>query len=203
MALTTTSLARQFFDKAARLRRTNWENPQLLADELFSIFRSVLEIAEQADENDDDGEGDDDGGTTRPSDNIGGVTIVKGNETFPSGTGPNYDAIDWPGAGSGNGTGSPQSIPDPTTNPIIMYGEVQAKVDGFNYLVTCWAKDPASNPPIGVLAVRQGLIDPDDTIPSGTPTLVIAFPVQTSVANAPFQISGARMQIPIWLRPQT
>jgi hypothetical protein len=194
MARTTTDLAQQLFDASSRLYRTDWPNPQMLAQELFAIFRSLLEKEVAAAGSSTTVETTE-GSTTRPSDNIGGVTVTKGGETFNSGSGPDYNAIDWPDFDAGDTTGTP----DPTLNPITLYGEVLSKEGGSTYRVKCWAKDPATSAPISTLSVRQGLIDPDETIPAGTPVLVIVFLKEPLVAGGPFRVASARMQVPVWM----
>jgi hypothetical protein len=195
MAQTTLSLAQQLFTASARLRRTNWPNPSLLAEEIFSIFRSILEQQQADTSTGNTTTPSTTGNTTNPT-TIGGVTVTKGDTTYSSGVGPNLNAIDWPGQTQSE---AEQATPDPTLNPITLYGEVGNKVGGSTYSVTCWAKDPATNPPIATLTVRQGLIDADETIPSGTPVVVVVFLKAAAVAGGPFQVAGARMQVPVFL----
>lgn len=70
------------------------------------------------------------------------------------------------------------AVPIPEFNPFMLYGEVQAVSSGVIYKVKCWARSPFVNasPPIGVLDVRFPMVDPSETIPSGTPVPVLCFP---------------------------
>lgn len=196
MATTTLSLAQQLFDASSRLVRTKWKDPEMLAQELFAIFRSVLDQVTTDTRNEStSGSSTNTGNTTNPT-VLGGISVTKGDETFSSGISVNYDAIDWEGQESAD---REDATPDPTMNPIVLYGEVRDKISGSTYSVRCWAKDPAANPPIATLTVRQGLIDTDDTIPSGTPVLVIAFLRAPASSGGPLKIASARMQVPVFL----
>lgn len=201
MATTTLSLAQQLYDSSARLTRTKWQNPEMLAQEIFAIFRSVLDQVKVDTRNETTSQPTDSGNTTPSTPTSGGgIIITKGNETFNSGIGVNYDAIDWEGQESAD---RENATPDPTNNPIVLYGEVRDKLGGSTYSVRCWAKDPAANPPIGTLTVRQGLIDTDDTIPSGTPVIVIAFLKAPTSTGGPIRVASARMQVPVFLSPKS
>lgn len=189
------TLQEQFYQKALRLRRTDWPNPSMLADEIFSIFRSLSDIIAVI-ENGKQTTGGGDTTNINEGSNFGGTTVTIGDETIQTGFGPNYGAIEWPGQNANDGDAA---TPNPANNPIVLYGEIVAKISGSMYSVRCYAKDPSSSPPVGVLTVRQGLINPDETIPAGTPVVVIAFPTTPTIAGSPLVISSAVMQVPVWL----
>jgi hypothetical protein len=131
------------------------------------------------------------------------ITVNRGGETFtfgsPGGTtggttgGIDLGTITFPGS-----TNDPNAVPNASDTPFPLWGVVGNKVAGSVYKVTVYAKDPATSPAIGVFDVTQGLIDPDDTIPAGTPTLVLIFP---GVVGTQRTVKKAMMQVPVHLTP--
>lgn len=172
-----------FREAAARFKRTNWRSVQTLADELFSVFSSQLELTPQSVTiNQAAGAtlpplviNQPAGSTTPP------IQINRGDETTTIG----------PGGGGGGGGGidlgdiifpgqvpadAEAATPPPALNPIALHGRVVGKVGGTIYSVRCWAKNPVLYPPIGVLEVEFPDVDADDTIPVGARCPVIMFP---------------------------
>lgn len=190
---------------ARRFLRTRWKSVQHLAEELFAMFhRSMTVFAERIVLTPQPGDPRSPVEIIQPADSVApAITITQGNTTITiggpnggtgGGGGPDLTEIDFPGSNPGDVN---VSVPPPQDNPIPLWGVVVAKVDGSLYQVRCWARDPLSAPPVGVLEVVQGLIDPTATIPAGTPTIVLAFPGLNE--NNQRTILRAVMQVPVWL----
>lgn len=111
---------------------------------------------------------------------------------LPDRNGDSLELFDFPpgggiaGVGEGGGGGADlgditfpgqeaNSIPAPTDNPFMLYGEVVAKESGQTYSVNVWAKSP-TGPRAGTISVRFPMVGPAEDIPAGTPTPVICFP---------------------------
>lgn len=168
---------------AMRFIRRKWPNVQQLAEELYATFRKGMTIEpgqiiieQQA-------------GDTRPPIVIRQPDDFTGPVIQVTRGGVNIDLGSSSGGGSGGGTdlGSIEfpsqdpdqvnlSVPDPSDNPITLYGEVRDKIGGQVYSVECWAKNPLTAPSIGILQVTAPAVDPDDTLPGGYAVLVLAFP---------------------------
>lgn len=183
---------------AERIIRTSWRSVNELAQELYAIFRGDAPIISSGPV-----QLSPDPGvpaiqiTQTPGDDTPPITVNGQPITTSGGGGTDLGDIDWPGS-------DPTTITDatpatPSDNPITLYGEVVAKINGDTYSVRCWAKNPDTAPPIGILPVQQRLIDPDDTIPPTTPVFVIAFPGTVGGVRT---IIKAVMQTPVWLGEQ-
>jgi hypothetical protein len=184
--------------EAARIVRTEWYSVQALAEELYAIFRDDLPLTHSGPI------------TLTPEPGTTAINIVTSDDTTPpitvngepiatggGGGGTDLDDITWPG----HDPADTDAFPLPQDNPISLYGEVVAKVEGAVYNVRVWAKNPLTSPALGVLPVRQMLIDADDEIPPGTPVCpVIVFPGTVGGVRT---IQAAVMQVPVFLEAAT
>lgn len=132
-------------------------------------------------------------GNTNPGGNGGGGGDLGGGGTGGGG-GTDLGGLEFPGQ---NPDDKVFAVPAPADNPFVMHGVVGEKLGSNTYAVTCFAKDPQTARPIGVVNVTQGQISADDTIPPGTEVLVIAFPGKDSSGRQ--TILGARMYVPVYL----
>lgn len=177
---------------AVRFIRTQWRSVQDFAEECYALFNDKLPLTHSGPI------------TLTPEPGTTAINIITSDDdtdpitvngqpitTGGGGGGTDLRDIEWPDLPTEDEI---LAIPPPGDNPIPLYGEVIAKISGDTYSVRCWARDPDSFPPIGVLTVQQRLIDPDDTIPPNTPVQVLAFP------NGGV-IQKAVMQVPVFLPP--
>lgn len=190
---------------AERFVRTQWKDVQTLAQELYAIFREPLDIqpgsikiVQPA------------GATTppiqvtQPAANTGpGISISNGGTTITlgpvggsgggsGGGGINLGSVTFPGQDPGDVA---QAVPAPNENPIVLHGKIVAKIAGTVYQVRCWAKNPDTAPPIGLLAVDFKDADPDESLPANATCPVIAFP---GADGTVFTILKATGYFPVW-----
>lgn len=188
-----------FHEYAIRLIRERWPTPTELAEELFAIFRSNIPLTHNGPITlTQDTDAPPLTINLRDDDTTGGIVINRGGTP-----------INFPGSGGGGGGGTDLdditwpdepdviAVPDPQETPFPLWGVILSKVNGSVYRVRCWAKDPASSPPIATLNVTQGLVDPAEEIPAGTPVIVIVFPV---IEGTTIRVGSAYMQSPVWRR---
>lgn len=196
-----------FKEAAARFKRTSWRSVQTLADEMFSVFGSALDLTPQSITiNQAPGATipplviNQPAGPNNPPpiqiNNGGTVTNIGGGgtgNTGGGGGGPDLGNIVFPGQQPGDVN---VAVPPPNQNPIVLHGRVSGKVGGTVYKVRCWAKNPVLYPPIGILDVEFPDVDPTDIIPNGVRCPVIMFPKLVSNVVQPDKSIG---YVPVWL----
>jgi hypothetical protein len=119
------------------------------------------------------------GGITFNTPDTGIATPPTGGTGGTTGGGPDLGDIDYP-----SGPPDPAAIPAPSENPIVLYGEVNSKIDGNRYSVRCWAKDPLTSLPIATLEVYVAGLDPTEELTLNHPMPVIVFPSSGGIGRA-------------------
>lgn len=189
---------------AERFRRTKWKSVDQLAQELYSIFIHPMEISpsriviEQPAGADEPAiEVIQDPGVASPA-----IEITQGSNTVALGGGSSggggidLGEVVFPEADPGD---TNLSVPEPQYNPFVLHGQVTGKVSGRVYKVRVWARDPAVYPALGIISVTFTDVDPDDTIPAGSSTPVVAFP---GASGSTTTIVAARGYVPVFLEPE-
>lgn len=205
-----------FGPETERLIRTKWKGVQSFAEEVWSLLQGDLPITQNAPVTITQTNPNDPRSPLTidlPADASGpGITITRGSDTVTLGNfsptdggsgggggdinlgGIDLASLDWPGQ---DPTTSDAATPDPSDNPFTLYGVVQDQIGGNQYNVAVWAVSPNFGPSIGTIPVRQALIASDDSIPAGTPTLVLCFPGTTLLGKR--GIVDAIMQVPVFV----
>lgn len=196
-----------FGEAAARFVRTSWKSTQNLAEELFSVFSSQLDLTPSSIVINQPA-----GATLPPiqiyqpaGSTIPGIQITKGDTVVTvggtggdggGGGGVDLGDIEFPGQDPGD---TVAATPPPSLNPVALHGVTNGKVGGKVYSVKCWARNPALYPPIGILQVEFPDVDVEDTIPNGVPCPVIMFLKLNGAVVQPDKSIG---YVPVFITPE-
>lgn len=196
-----------FGEAGARFLRTRYKNVQTLAEELFSVFSGAVDLTPQSITiNQPAGATippitiNQPAGTTTPPIQInrGDTTVTLGGTGGGGGAGGiDLGGIQFPGQDPAD---KADATPPPAMNPIMLHGVVTGKTSSNVYSVRCYARNPLTYPPIGVLQVTFPAVDPADTIPTGTPCPVIMF---TKIVFNVTQPDAAFGYIAVFALPET
>lgn len=195
-----------FGEAGARFLRTRYKNVQTLAEELFSVFSGAVDLTPQSITiNQPAGatippiQINQPAGTTTPPIQInrGDTTITLGGTGGDGGGagGINLGSVQFPGQDPGD---KADATPSPALNPIMLHGQVVGKVGGKVYSLKCWAKNPSTSPPIGVLQVTFLDVDVDDVVPNGATCPVIMFP---KIVFNVVQVDSCIGYVPVFYAP--
>ncbi|NJL70152.1 MAG: hypothetical protein HC888_00460 [Candidatus Competibacteraceae bacterium] len=196
-----------FDQQAVRLLREKWANTNLLAEELYAIFRSTKPVEHTGNITVNQPPGEetpplrvnlDPGSTGR------GIVVNQGDssvEITGGGIIINGDnlttIIQEAAAGAGGGVVIPQP-PDELGEADYLPFEAVGRIvsgKGSTYLVEVWLDDP-TGPSSGTVEATQLQIASDQVIPEGTWCKVTVYPYSVEVGLV---LGRYYIQVPVWL----